>query len=253
MASIFMSILATGKEPIMTSSLQDRTERRIQKTILATGQWIPKAKTQSAITLIEVLAFIGVLALVVLVVVGGMRIPSSRLASSISVLRKDFQALYFEALNKGEIIRLSYDLDTQSYKAERFLPPQAPPPEEDREAYREWEEQQEAKKRELEELGYEEQRSITLVQRGFFEEVLTRQLPEGIELENYYQANQETREADTPIEFLIYPTGEFPSSLWIFKSDGGEYISFVADGLSGHARTYTGRITQEEWLEGEIE
>lgn len=206
-------------------------------------------KTRS-ITLIEVIAFIAVMAAIVLVVMGGLQIPSGRLPAAVSILRKDFQALYFQALHQGDVIRIQFDLEAQTYRVEKFFPPQPEPPREDREAHREWQDLQDEKRREFSRMGIQERRALTLVQRGFFEEILTRQIPEGIELVEFHRADQEQRESNDSFEIIIYPTGEFASSLLVFKNEANDYISFVAEGLQGRARSFNGRITREEWLEG---
>lgn len=202
-------------------------------------------KRQTAFTLLEMLSVMALIALATGVALYSFQIGFSHIRSNAHDLLKDIQAAYMNAQREGEIWRLSFDLSDesiQSYRIESFqLPPQQPSPE-DEEAYEAWEEYQS----ELDQLGRDERREITRVERGSFELVREGYL-EGSVRVGHFERRREPTENDWSL--LFYPTGEMDQALIVLEDGRGRYQSLITNPITGRVLSLHRDVSEEDWME----
>lgn len=197
-------------------------------------------------SLFEILAVLALIAIVLGVSFANFRSTNSRLRSAAQQLTKDIQAVYFQSVKKSKVYRISFEANSPRYVITRYLPPQEPPDqEEDPEAYREWEEIQEEKERALAELSVEERRALTRLDRGDFELIREKRLPEFLRIESIQKLGEE----ESSLDLVFYPTGEMDAAKITIGSDSDDKFTLMTLPLTGKVRSISREITEEEWLE----
>lgn len=168
-----------------------------------------------------------------------------------SELAKDLQATYFLSLRKSLVLRVSFveNAEGDYYIVERFDLPAPPPPEEDLEAFREWEKAQEEKRKAQSELSREELRNLSILESGEFTLVKKKSLG-GLKLEKLLRAGAQEGEIKS---IYFYPTGDMDDALIILKDEDNSEFSIVTEAFSGKIRTFARALTEEEWKKPELE
>jgi len=203
-----------------------------------------------AFSFLEVIAVLALMAVVFGAVVSNFQFGSARIRSVSRDLTRDIHATHFQALKQGKIFRLQFSEDAAGYVIEYFQLEPPPPPPEEEEAYRRWEEAREAKQRALGELSREERRNLRAIDRGEFIPRRERALQEPVRLVDFKKWTPEgvlERDKIPAPGILFYPTGEVESVLLILEDDGGRSYSLITDPITGRVRTFSRRITEEEW------
>lgn len=203
-----------------------------------------RAQRKRGFTLIEILAVIVLITIVMGTVIFSFQGFGGKTRTGGSNLVKDLQGTYYASIRKGQVFRLSFaqDKDGDFYVIERFELPSPPPSEEDEEAYKAWEQKQEAKKEKLAKLSKDQLKSRSLLDDGDFILVKQKRLGD-LKLKKLVKPNAEEGQIQA---ILFYPTGEMDDSLIVLGEDSDSF-SIVTDPLTGIIRSFARELTEEEW------
>lgn len=179
---------------------------------------------------------------VVSLAIGSIRLGGNRLRRESQQLVQMIQAAYFQSLKQAKVFRIQILDGGQKIQVLRYVLPEPAPSKEDEEAYREWEKRQEEKQKALRDLSRDERRALTQVDRGDFELVRERELPEGVRVSKFLHRNPGAADS-----FLIYPTGEMQAVLIILEDEDGDSFSLKTNAITGRVEATKGLISEEEW------
>lgn len=187
---------------------------------------------------------------------GSFRVTGDRLREQAAKLTKDLQAVYFQAVQKSQVYRVAFEPGSARYQIQVLDLENTPPPEDDDEAFRAWEDQQEQRERELQELSPEERRALTRVDRAEFRALRDRELEEPVIIAEMKKAGSSPSgtvvESDLGPEqyyILFYPTGETEFVLLVLEGSAGERFSLVTNPLTGRVKAVSGSLEEEQWLQ----
>lgn len=217
---------------------------------------ILKTRHSKAFSIIEVLAVVAIMALAMGLAIGGFRLGATRVKESANQLTRDIQATYFNAVKKGKIYRMRFEIGSPFYFIEYLeLSSLLPPSEEDEEAFKAWTEREEEKQRELESLSPQERRELTRLDRGEFVLVKKREMNDPVYLLLFSKLNEPEQSDSSKGELFIffYPAGELDFARLEIGDDGGNSFSLVTQPLTGRVKAVRGRLEEDQWKNTWIE
>jgi hypothetical protein len=201
-----------------------------------------------ALTFIEIIAVVTLIAIGTGVAVHSFRSSSGPLRKLSQNLIRDIQGAYHQSLRQGEIFRLEFIPGENRYRLLRFEFPPPPPSPEDREAFRDWEEQEKERQDQLRQLSRSERVALTTLDRAQYVLVEDREFSDSVELIEIRREQKNALEPEASY-ILFYPTGEMDSVLLILRDGGGREMSLVTEPYSGRVKTFNRALTDEEWAQ----
>lgn len=210
--------------------------------ILQTGS------NRRALTFVEIIAVITLIAIATGVAVQGFRASSGPARRLSQGLIRDIQGAYHQSLRRGEIFRMDFYPQEHRYQLLRFEFPPPPPSEDDIEAYREWEEENRERQDKLRELTPSERSQLTALDLADYVLVEEREYSDNLEIVTFEKENSNLLEPDNR-SILFYPTGELESVLIVIEDAGGRQMSLFTEPYTGRVQTFNRGLSADEWKE----
>lgn len=193
------------------------------------------------------------MAVVFATVASSLGIGRTKAREAANRLSKDIQTAYFQAVRKGKVYRLVFEINSPVYRVEYLQLEQKLPPENEEEL-RVWEEEQEERQRELEALSPQERREQLRLDRAEFVPVKERELTYPVVLKEFQNVGRSPEseqalvvEEGQEVSLFVYPNGDMDFAYLYIEADPGDSFSLITHPLTGRVKSASGKLSQQEW------